>query len=254
MITPDPLWAIPPTVPSLVHDVVHVWRVALDVSTAQVERLRRLLSSDESQRADRFHLARDRRRFIVARGLLRLILSRYLQLHPSTLQFAYTAFGKPFLAQGTEGELLNFNVSHSDELALIACTRGRAIGVDIESIRPTIEYEQIAARYFSPTEYAHLCTLPLELRVRAFFRCWTRKEAYIKAHGAGLSVPLDRFAVSLVPGEPARLLYTRSMIRRRPPAGPSRISSRLPVTRPPSRWPVTDGSSRAGIGSWSRRG
>jgi 4'-phosphopantetheinyl transferase len=207
MTNRDSIWECPPAEPSFEPDAVHVWRATLDVSPAQVDALREVLSTDETDRANRFYFPRDQQRFIVGRGLLRNILSRYLQTPPHMLRFDYTAFSKPILVPATGQEPLNFNVSHSDGLALYALTRGRAIGVDIERIRQTIEYDQIAARFFSPTEYACLCALPVERRATAFFTYWTRKEAYIKAHGAGLSVPLDRFVVSLAPDEPARLLH-----------------------------------------------
>jgi 4'-phosphopantetheinyl transferase len=159
-------------------------------------------------RAARFHFVRDRRRFIVGRGLLRTLLGRYLRLAPAALRFAYTPLGKPFLIADDAPEPLCFNLSHSNELALFAFSRNRAVGVDIEHVRPVDDYEQIAARFFAPAECAQLRTLPDGQRARAFFSCWTRKEAYIKAHGVGLSLPLERFTVSIAPDEPAGLLAT----------------------------------------------
>lgn len=205
---PDSLWANPSAGLALADDAVHVWRAELDVSPAQVERLRQLLSVDEADRACRFHFERDRQRFIVGRGLLRMIVSRYVLQSPDSLRFDYTEYGKPYLAAASGQQSLAFNVSHSDELALFALSHNRELGVDIERVRPTIEYEQIAARFFSSSEYEQLCALPPAHRMTAFYRCWTRKEAYIKARGGGLSVPLDSFAVSLEPAEPVRLLYT----------------------------------------------
>jgi 4'-phosphopantetheinyl transferase len=203
------LWKSPPAELDLAPDETHVWRAALDAPPSQVDALRQTLSADELQRADRFHFPRDQRRFIVGRGLLRVILSRYVQTPPHTLRFTYTAFGKPNLVLPPDHPPLNFNVAHSEGFVLYALIRDHdAIGVDVEHTHRMIEYDQIAARFFSPTEYASLRALPENQRATAFFTCWTRKEAYIKACGVGLSMPLDRFAVSLAPDEPARLLYT----------------------------------------------
>jgi 4'-phosphopantetheinyl transferase len=204
------LWRSAPAEVTLSSAEVHVWRAALDQVTTSVEHLQRSLSADERQRAARFYFPRDRRRFTVARGVLRDILGRYLKLPPSALGFGYSAYGKPSLAIGADADLLRFNLSHSHEMALFAITWGREIGVDIEYLQREIACEEIAERFFSPQERASLRALPAAVKQRAFFNCWTRKEAYIKAHGEGLSLPLDQFDVSLVPGEPAALLATRS--------------------------------------------
>jgi 4'-phosphopantetheinyl transferase len=184
-----------------------VWRIELAQPAAQVEEFRQTLSEDEIARADRFYFEKDRDRFIVARGTLRAILGRYLKRSPHELRFRYSAYGKPSL-DDDDGAWLRFNVSHSHELGLIAVTCGREVGVDIEWIRPDVATEQIAERFFSTHEVAALRALPADRQTEAFFNCWTRKEAYIKARGEGLSFPLDKFDVSLVPGEPARLLRT----------------------------------------------
>ncbi|MBK9712860.1 MAG: 4'-phosphopantetheinyl transferase superfamily protein [Kouleothrix sp.] len=198
----------PPNDQSLDSTTVHVWHAALDeLSPAQIAELTLSLSADEIDRANRFHFQQDQQRFIAGRGALRNILSRYLHIPASTIAFEYNPFGKPGLARSL-GSLLRFNVSHSGGQALYAVTYERAIGVDIERVNPMVAYEQLAARFFSPTEYQKLCSLPPELRRVAFFTCWTRKEAYVKAHGIGLSMALDHFAVSLAPDEPARILYT----------------------------------------------
>jgi 4'-phosphopantetheinyl transferase len=188
---------------------VHVWRAALDPAESCVEQLQRLLSADELQRASRFHFPRDRRRFSVARGVLRDILSRYLGVPPAVLAFRYSAYGKPALADGAAEKELCFNISHAHEMALFAITRGHEVGVDIEYLHRTIAYEEIAERFFSARERASLRAVPEEFKHQAFFNCWTRKEAYIKGHGEGLSLPLDQFDVSLAPGEPAALLAIR---------------------------------------------
>ena len=201
-------WQTPPAVLTLSSQDVHVWRISLEPDAEHVWCLRQLLAADETARADRFHFAKDRRHFIVARGALRVILGRYLGLDPRHLAFSYSAYGKPALATAPAGDWLRFNISHSHELALCAMTRGREVGIDIEHIRANVSSEAIAERYFSPREVAALRALPADLRRAAFFTCWTRKEAYIKARGEGLSFPLDRFDVSLTPGEPAALLRT----------------------------------------------
>jgi 4'-phosphopantetheinyl transferase len=180
---------------------VHVWIALLDELDGAA--LRAPLSADERARGGRFHFERDRRRFVSARGLLRTLLGRYLEVDPATLGFGYGSRGKPFLAGCDE---LRFNVSHSAGLALLAFARGCELGVDIEQERPLPESEEIALRYFSAWEGAELRRLREDERGAAFFRCWTRKEAFIKATGDGLSRPLDAFDVSLAPGEPARLL------------------------------------------------
>jgi 4'-phosphopantetheinyl transferase len=142
----------------------------------------------------------------VARGSLRTILGAYLRKDPVQLSFTYSRYGKPGLADEDDANAVNFNLSHANELALIAVTRERGIGVDIEFIRPEFATEEIAERFFSKNEVAALRALPREAQSEAFFNCWTRKEAYIKAMGEGMSMPLDQFHVSLEPGSAAALL------------------------------------------------
>lgn len=203
------LWALPPESLGLARDEVHVWLLALDQSPSRIQSLMAILSADEQNRANRFHFQRDRDHFIVARGTLRTILGRYLGKEPEALRFSYTYYGKPALEKEFEGESLRFNLSHSHGLALLAVTRDREIGVDIERVRAGMADEQIAERFFSDKEVGVLRGLPRDLQDRAFFDCWTRKEAYIKARGEGLSMPLALFDVSLAPGEPAALIETR---------------------------------------------
>lgn len=162
----------------------------------------------EQARAERFIFPKDRTHFVVARGLLRVLLGRYLQRYPQHLYFDYGPHGKPELAPDTGDGSLHFNVSHSHGLALYAITRQRDIGVDVEHVRPGFAEEHIAERFFSPREVAVLRALPVALQSTAFFACWTRKEAFIKARGDGLSLPLDQFDVAFAPGKPAALLYT----------------------------------------------
>lgn len=187
-------------------DEVHVWRVSLERSASAVEKLLDTLAPDERQRAQRFHFEHDRLRFVVARGVLRDILGRYLRRPPELIRFAYNEYGKPALAE--DESVIRFNVSHSQDAALYACTLGREVGVDIEFLRDDFASLEIAERFFSEAEMRALGSLPTHLQTQAFFNCWTRKEAYIKALGEGLSHPLDCFAVSLKPQEPARLIST----------------------------------------------
>jgi 4'-phosphopantetheinyl transferase len=203
----EPDWQLPNAEMDLPRSEVHVWRARLDQPHALANWLN-TLAPDERERAARFHFQKDRDHFITARALLRAILSTYLKVRPDHLSFGYTAHGKPFLV-GANGGDVRFNVSHSHGLALFAVARGRDLGVDLEYMRPEVAGEQIAERFFSATEVASLRALPVSQQTEAFFNCWTRKEAYIKARGEGLSHPLHQFDVSLVPGEPAALLQTR---------------------------------------------
>jgi 4'-phosphopantetheinyl transferase len=193
MTDPSMIWSPPPADLVLEPEDVHIWRIALDQPSARLQHYAQLLAPDETARAQRFYFERDRRHFTVGRGALRMILGRYAGIAPSQLQFTYTSYGKPALS----------------ELALCAVTRSREVGVDIEGVREMDDLPQIARQFFSANENAVLSRLPQEIQTEAFFTCWTRKEAYIKAIGEGLSMPLDCFDVSLVPGEPAALLATR---------------------------------------------
>ncbi len=185
--------------------MVDVWKIALDRPADVVSGLRELLSADELARAAKFRVERGAERYIVGRGVLRTLLGRYTGAPPQSLAFAYNEYGKPEL----HGSDVHFNLSHSHGIALAAVTRGRAIGVDIERIRGDVIGEKIAERFFSPAEARVLASLPADQQAQGFFNCWTRKEAWIKARGAGLSIALNSFEVSLTPGEPARLIATR---------------------------------------------
>jgi 4'-phosphopantetheinyl transferase len=185
---------------------VHVWDASLTQPAHVVESLRRSLSPDELRRAEAFRFELHRERFIVGRGLLRNLLGGYLAADPRELRFTYTKFGKPGLSEPHAAAALRFNFSSSHEEALCCFASGREVGVDIEHLRPDVECEELAERFFSTSEREALLRLPPGDRRAAFFNCWTRKEAFIKAVGEGLSFPLDRFDVSLAPGEPASLL------------------------------------------------
>ena len=200
------VWLPAPNALDIESHQVDVWRVSLELATASVKLLGSYLSADESQRAAQLHFPEDRKRFITAHGCLRDILARYLHCEPRQLTFSTGEHGKPAL---TSHKGINFNLAHSGDYALIAITRGRRVGVDVERVRQDLEMEKIARRYFSKREVSELMALPQEDRKVAFFNCWTRKEAYIKAHGLGLSQPLDSFDVSLSPGKPTVLRATR---------------------------------------------
>lgn len=163
------------------------------------------LAHDERARAERFIFESDRNHFIAARGFLRSLLGSYLRRPPKTIDFTYGPHGKPFVAASGSRPHISFNLSHSHGVALIAIACKRQVGVDIELIRPEFAGDEIAKRYFSPKEIDGLSKLPVELRAEGFFLCWTRKEAYAKARGDGLHVPLDSFNVSVSPDAPATL-------------------------------------------------
>ncbi len=182
---------------------VHVWQAKLDDHDA--DGLKPFLAADEVSRADRFHFAKDRNHYIVARALLRKLLAAYLEIDAAAVRLSYAEKGKPFLTDPEQGTL-KFNLAHSHGLALYAFSPGREVGVDLEFIKEDLESEEIAKRFFSPREVQVFMTIPADLRQRAFFDCWTRKEAYIKARGEGLSMPLDLFDVSFAPGDPVALL------------------------------------------------
>jgi 4'-phosphopantetheinyl transferase len=187
-------------------DEVHVWRATLDQPQEVMEQFRHVLSADERARAGKFHFEADRTRHIIGRGVSRLLLGHCVGTAAGALEFTHNEFGKPFLSDGL---LPRFNISHSGELVLVALARGRTIGVDVERMRKDMAQAEIAERFFSPRECAALAGLAPEMQCEAFFACWTRKEAYLKARGDGLSLPLDQFDVAFMPGEVPRLLETR---------------------------------------------
>jgi 4'-phosphopantetheinyl transferase len=201
-------WVRPPAVWVLPDDEVHVWRMALDQGAEAIARLDAVLTAGERARAAGFYRPRDQARFVAGRGLLRVILGRYLDAAPASLQFDLNEHGKPRLV-GDAAEALSFNLSHSGGLGLAAVTRGRAIGVDVEQMRADVRHGRLAKRFFSPVEVAQLDCLPEEARIAAFFHCWARKEAYIKGQGVGLALGLQSFDVTVAPDKPARLLATR---------------------------------------------
>ena len=195
--------------PPLSQGEAHVWHTDL-VNLGAVDRnWAHLLSTEEQQRASRFRFSRDRERFAAARAWLRVLLGSYLNVAPGTLNFSYTEHGKPSLNGLHAPEDLHFNISHSDQVVLFGVTLGHAIGVDVERVRYDFEVVSIARRFFSTAEQKAFSALPGTQHHHAFFDCWTRKEAYVKAVGEGLSHPLHQFDVSLSPGTSTGLLSTR---------------------------------------------
>ncbi len=188
----------------LERGTVHVWRGSLDQEPEVRRRLEGLLSGDERERARGFRFARDRTRYVVGRGLLRALLGRYVAADPACLRFRYGPQGKPALAG--DGPL--FNLAHSGTTALYALSSSFDVGVDVELLQPRLTDNRIAERFFSPLEVRTLRALPEQEQVQAFFACWTRKEAFLKARGDGLTIALDSFDVTLAPNEPAALLRT----------------------------------------------
>jgi 4'-phosphopantetheinyl transferase len=202
-------WTVPLRHPELASDEVHVWRARLDRPDEEVRALERTLAPDERARAMRYRFLKDRVHFTVARGILRTLLGRYLLRQPSELQFRSNQYGKPLLEESDGENAPTFNVSHSHGMALFAFARGREVGIDIEYMLPDRAEMAIARRFFSPYEVAALQAVPASQQTQAFFSCWTRKEAYVKTRGLGLSLDLNLFDVSLAPGEPAALLNIR---------------------------------------------
>jgi 4'-phosphopantetheinyl transferase len=195
--------------PTLAADEVHLWRVDLEAAAPDEQRWRTVLSAGEQARADRFHFRRHRQHFAAGRAILRHVLAGYLGADPDKLIFVYSSKDKPALGDSHAASGLAFNISHSGGIALIACTRNRQIGVDVEQIRSNSDTAAISKRFFSSSEQRELAALPAEQQQEAFFRVWTRKEAYIKATGEGLSLPLHQFDVSLAPHHQDALLSTR---------------------------------------------
>lgn len=198
-------WSSPHATPELANNEIHVWRASLANDERTLRPLQSSLADEERARADRFVSERARNRFVAARGILRQLLAQYTRRSPSELQFTYGPHGKPLLLTNDPTSVLEFNISHSHDMALFAFAKKRSLGIDVELIRPEFAGEDIARRYFSAAEVEELRALPLELRTEGFFLCWTRKEAYIKARGEGLQIPLASFSVSLTPGRPETL-------------------------------------------------
>jgi 4'-phosphopantetheinyl transferase len=200
------VWSPAATLPVLAENELHVWRASLDWSGAILNRLENTLNAQERKRAERFLVPHARDRFVVARGILRELLGAYLGLDAAKVRLGYGPQGKPFLSPEHNSRIC-FSVSHSHEMGLFVFASGQEVGVDIEQVKTNFRGMEIATHFFSEEETAGLAKLPPKLAEEAFFGCWTRKEAYVKARGHGLSVPLRSFTVSftekqqLVPDE-----------------------------------------------------
>lgn len=190
---------------------VHVWRLKLEQSELQVDEFAPILSGDERRRAARFRFERDRKRFVVGRGVLRTILASYMNTEPDQLKFSYGAYGKPYVQHRSYGIPIQFSIAHSHELALYAFARERKVGVDAEYVREFPDLEQMGARYLTEQENAVFKSLPRRQKARAFFESWTRKEAYLKAIGTGLAHALDRIDVVRA-GELTPVPNTRDLV------------------------------------------
>ncbi|HEY1760476.1 MAG TPA: 4'-phosphopantetheinyl transferase superfamily protein [Bryobacteraceae bacterium] len=186
--------------------VVDIYTLCLEAAGARLDSLFQLLAPQERERAMRFRFDEHRRHYIVCRGALREILAPYLEQKPADIAFDYNRYGKPSVRDCERRSDVRFNVSHSGGWALQAVTRGIEVGIDIERIDARFASDQIPESFFSPREVAQLRALPKNEQTGAFFRCWTRKEAYIKARGLGLALPLDSFDVSLGPDDPPELM------------------------------------------------
>jgi 4'-phosphopantetheinyl transferase len=190
----------------LAENDIHVWATVLAPPATILEDRSRNLSPDERERAGKFKFEKHRNRYIAGRGAMRDVLGRYLGVGPKDLRFVYSENGKPVLAGEFANAGIHFNLAHTGELALLAVTRIGAVGVDVESVRPVNNVNELVARFFSPRENALFQKVPDENKPAAFFNLWTRKEALLKATGEGITRSLSLVEVSFLPGEPARLI------------------------------------------------
>jgi len=182
--------------PALAEKELDVWRASLGLSPEKLENLEATLTAEEKERAGKFLVPGARESFVAARGILRELLGAYLGIGAGQVKFRFGAQGKPFLA-AIHDSPLSFNMSHSHGMGLFAFAESSEIGVDIEQVRTDFKGMEIASRFFSEQEITELKKLPTLKANEAFFGYWTRKEAYVKAHGEGLSIPLSSFTVSL---------------------------------------------------------
>ena len=196
---------IPPDL-ALSNRDVHVWCASLAQSQRRVQKLHHILSAEEQLHARRFRFEHNKRFYIVGRGLLRTLLGYYLDIAPGQLRLSYGTRGKPALSEEFLASGLRFNMAHSHDIALYGIARNREVGIDVEKILPMDDLEQIAGHFFSAAEYETLCALSPREKNRAFFNCWTRKEAYLKACGDGLYRSLDQFSVSFTAGQAPAIL------------------------------------------------
>lgn len=192
-LTVNPDWRLPVVFPNLIARQIHVWCAILDYTDEQLSVFYNLLTAEEQERAQRFHFTKDRARFVAARGILRKLLGQYLKAPPQELRLQVNSHGKPELI---DYPALQFNLSHSHEIALYAIALEQAVGVDVEYIDNQRDIDAIAKRFFTPAEYQLLINLTGEAKQQAFFALWTSKEAFIKALGVGLSYSLDKVEIT----------------------------------------------------------
>ena len=201
-------WNVPQRETVLAPGHVHVWRGTTDIPPAQLHAYRDTLSQDERERAQRLTMPVHRQRFTAGRGMLRHILGCYIGIPPSDIRFETGPHGKPFLRHPTNHPL-HFNVAHSQRVAVYAVSRDFEVGIDLEGDRDRADYHKLAERICSPEEFTMFQQLPQVEHKAAFFSCWTRKEAFVKARGTGLAFPLKQLTVSFAPAEPPRILAIR---------------------------------------------
>ncbi len=192
----NPIWQNPPQKLTINPQEVHIWKTNLDQSSINVQNSFKLLNEDEKNKAQKFHFEKHRKRFTIARSSLKKILSFYLSISPQEIEFTYNDYGKPNLLEKINNIDLQFNVSHSEDIAIYGITCHYLIGVDIEYIRPMSEAENLAKRFFSIQEYKHISLLSSAKKDREFFKLWTAKEAYLKAIGKGISGGLEKVKIS----------------------------------------------------------
>ena len=217
-----PEW--PGTHTSQLEGAVHVWPVELRARPRLIGQALSLLSEEEKARATRLVTPLDRNCFVLSRSILRVLLSHFLSQRPERLEITQSENGKPRLAD--QSSRIRFNLCHSGQIAAIGVSMDCEVGIDVEQVRPVPEMDQIARRFFSPGERDELSNLNNKQRTTAFFRCWVRKEAYIKALGGGLSITLNSFQVSLMPGAASPLVSVRADVQE---AGKWRIHDFSPV-------------------------
>lgn len=209
MLNSKVTWTTCPAHLTLSEDEVHVWRASLDMSSEDLLQLENILSVEEKMRVQRFYHVQEWHRWVASRGMLKVLLGYYRQIDPRMVQFNYGPHGKPHLHSCTREMDLQFNLSHSANMILYSFARHRRLGIDVEQVALNMPYERIVQRYFSAYEQQFLASLPEASRPRAFFRCWTWKEAYSKACGRGISLVLNPLCAAVRPGEPAVLLPER---------------------------------------------
>jgi len=198
-------WKDPPIELELKENEIHIWCADLDFGKPFRQHFLKFLDPSEIERAEKFRFVSDRQHFLASRGILRVLLGHYLRVKPKEVEFRFRKFGKPFQ---TNDSSLEFNISHSYGKGVFAFVRNCEIGVDVECCERNVEFREIAKRFFSKNEVKALLELPEVSQLRGFYNCWTRKEAFIKALGKGLSFPLDEFEVSLKPEDAPELLKT----------------------------------------------